>query len=315
MTPTVSIVMPTFNRLQFLRAAVDSVFNQTFTDWELIIADDGSEGETAAWLEASISPPRVKLLRLPHSGDPGALRNAAWRAARGEYIAFLDSDDVWRPEKLAVQVGSLERHRARGWSHTAFAAIDESGRLITGGRARWWWPAAEGWVLESLIKMETVIAISSVIVRRQLLEQVGGFDVGLPACNDYDFWLRAAGLSEVDGVRETLLYKRTHEESYYNATMVLEERKRALEKVLAAHSYGSLRSTLRRERAKLAAQLARNQAIIGSRWAALRTLARSSQYSWGYHEWWLGGAHAAARAMAPASVVRIARAVVRRGRG
>jgi hypothetical protein len=314
MTPTVSIVLPTFNRLQFLRAAVDSVFNQTFADWELIIADDGSEEQTAAYLAAIADPPRVRVLRLPHSGNPGEVRNAAWQAARGEYIAFLDSDDVWLPEKLAMQVASLQRHRARDWSHTAFTVIDESGQLLTGSHARWW-PAAEGWVLESLIKMEAVIAISSVVVRRQLLEQVGGFDAGLPACNDYDFWLRVAGLSEIDGVRETLLYKRTHQESYYNETMVLEERQRALEKILAAGGHRSLHSTLRRERAKLAAQLARNQAFLGWRWAALLTLARSSQYSWGYHEWWLGGAHAAARAMAPASVVRIARAVVRRGRG
>jgi hypothetical protein len=163
--------------------------------------------------------------------------------------------------------------------------------------------------------MTTVIAIPSVMVRRQLLEQVGGFDASLRVCEDYDLWLRIAGSSEIDGVREILLHKRTHRESYYNDTMVLEDRARALEKVLAAGNSPALHSTLRRERAKLAAQVARNQAFLGSRWAALRTLARSSQYSWGYPEWWLGGAHAAARAMAPASVVRFARAMVRRGGG
>jgi hypothetical protein len=97
--------------------------------------------------------------------------------------------------------------------------------------------------------------------------------------------------------------------------MVLEDRAQAIEKVLASGSQGSLRSTLRRERAKLAAQLARNQAVVGSRWSALRTLARSSQYSWGFREWWLYGAKAAARAMAPASVVNMARTVKRRAEG
>ena len=313
-SPTVSIVLPTFNRLKHLRPAVDSVFAQTFTDWELVIADDGSEGETAAYLETLAQRPEVKVLRLPHTGNLGALRNAAWQAAGGEYIAFLDSDDVWLPEKLASQVGSLRRNPARGWSHTAFAVIDESGALLTGAQARWW-PADEGWILKGLITMATVIAIPSVVVKRQLLEQVGGFDVRLRVCEDYDLWLRVAGLSEIDGVREILLHKRTHRESYYNDTMVLEDRARALEKVLAAGGSPALYSTLRRERAKLAAQVARNQAFVGSRWAALRTLARSSQYSWGYHEWWLGGAHAAARAMAPASIVRFARAMVRRGGG
>ena len=313
-SPTVSIVLPTFNRLKYLQPAVDSVFSQTFTDWELVIADDGSEGETAAYLETLAQRPEVKVLRLPHTGNLGALRNAAWQAAGGEYIAFLDSDDVWLPEKLASQVASLRRNPTRGWSHTAFAVIDESGGLLTGAQARWW-PADEGWVLKGLITMTTVIAIPSVMVRRQLLEQVGGFDASLRVCEDYDLWLRIAGSSEIDGVREILLHKRTHRESYYNDTMVLEDRARALEKVLAAGNAPALHSTLRRERAKLAAQVARNQAFLGSRWAALRTLARSSQYSWGYHEWWLGGAHAAARAMAPASIVRFARAMVRRGGG
>lgn len=314
MSPTVSIVLPTFNRLKHLRPAVDSVFAQTFTDWELIIADDGSEGETAAYLETLAKLPQVTVLRLPHTGNLGALRNTAWRAARGEYIAFLDSDDVWLPEKLAAQVASLRRRPARGWSHTAFAVIDESGSLLTGAHARRW-PAAEGWVLEGLIKMEVMIAIPSVIVKRQLLEQVGGFDESLRVCEDDDLWLRVAGLSELDGVPEILLYKRTHRESYYNDTMVLEDRARAFEKVLATGRYPSLHATLRRERAKLAAKVARNQAFLGRRWAALRTLARSSHYSWRYHEWWLDGAHAAARAMAPASVARIARAVVRPGVG
>ena len=313
-SPAVSIVLPTFNRLKHLRTAVDSVFAQTLSDWELIVADDGSEGETAAYLETLAMQPQVRVLRLPHTGNPGALRNTAWQTARGEYIAFLDSDDVWLPGKLAAQVASLERHPARAWSHTAFAVIDEAGQLLTGAQARWW-PSTAGWILEGLLKMDTVVAIPSVIVRRRLLEQVGGFDATLRVCEDYDLWLRIAGLSEIDGVPETLLYKRTHVVSFYTETMVLQDRGRALEKVLATGSHPSLHSTLRRERAKLAAQLARNHAIVGSRWAALRTLAQSSQYSWGYHEWWLCGANAAARAMAPASVVRLARAVVRRGAG
>jgi glycosyltransferase involved in cell wall biosynthesis len=312
--PAVSIVLPTFNRLKHLRPAVDSVFAQTFTDWELIIADDGSEGETADYLETLAKHPGVRVLRLPHTGNLPANRNTACQAAGGEYIAFLDSDDVWLPEKLAAQVASLERHPERGWSHTAFAVIDESGQLFTGAQARWW-PATQGWILDGLIKMQTIVAIPSVIVRRQLLEQVGGFDATLRVCEDYDLWLRLAGLSEIDGVPETLLHKRTHRESYYTDTMVLQDRGRALEKILATATQPALLSALRRERAKLAAQVARNHAIFGSRWAALRTLVQSSQYSWGYPEWWFHGANAAARAIAPTSVVRLARAVVRRGAG
>ena len=312
--PEVSVVVPTFNRPQYLRAAIDSVFAQTFTDWELIVADDGSEGETATYLAALASRPKVKVLRLAHTGNPGAVRNAACRAAQGDYIAFLDSDDVWLPEKLALQIASLRAHPERGWSHTAFAVIDESGDLLRGARARWW-PAVEGWILEGLIRMETVIATSSLIVKRRLLAQVGGFDRKLRMCEDYDLFLRFAGLTEIDGIRGTLLHKRRHAENYSDLTIAFEDRGYALEKMLVASTDRSLRSLLRRERAKAAAGLARSQASGGGRWAALRTVVRSSQHSWGYREWWLGSAKAAARAVTPSGVLRLARAVVGRGRG
>src|ERR1700732_1465702 len=102
--PVVSIILPTFNRLKYLRPAIDSVFAQTLADWELLIADDGSDEETRAYLEHLGGLPRVKLIWLAHSGNPSAVRNAALREARGDYIAFLDSDDVWLPSKLERQV-------------------------------------------------------------------------------------------------------------------------------------------------------------------------------------------------------------------
>jgi glycosyltransferase involved in cell wall biosynthesis len=309
--PEVSIILPTFNRLRYLKAAVDSVFAQTLLDWELIVADDGSDADTADYLAALAALPRVRLLRLAHTGNPGIVRNSAWPSARGEYIAFLDSDDVWLPEKLALQVASLRSHPQRGWSHTAFALIDDSGELLTGERARRW-PAATGWVLESLIRMETVIAIASVLVRRRLLEQVGGFDTEQPACNDYDLWLRLASLSELDGLPDTLLLKRTHGRPYYDARNVFADRARALERLHSAVQGRSLRAIVRRERASVATGLARIQAATGSRWTAMRTLARSSAYAWVYPAWWLRGAVAAARAFAPASMVRMARAIAGR---
>jgi glycosyltransferase involved in cell wall biosynthesis len=306
-TPTVSIVLPTFNRLPYLRAAVDSVFAQSFTDWELIVADDGSDQETCNYRQ-SLERPGVKVLRLPHSGNPGVVRNAACRIAGGEYIAFLDSDDVWHPQKLALQVASLDSHPDRGWGHTAFAVIDESGSLMSGERARWW-PASEGWILEGLIKMESVIAVPTVMVRRQLLERAGGFDTGQRMCEDYDLWLRLASLSEIDGVHETLVSVRSHQEHFHSYPTVFEDRGRALEKLLRNGPDRSVLAVLRRERARVAADLARNQAVLGGRLAALRTLLKSSQYSWAFRDWWIGGAHAAVHAVAPAGIIKLARAV------
>jgi glycosyltransferase involved in cell wall biosynthesis len=310
-SPEVTIVLPVFNRLQYLRPAVDSILAQSFRDWELIVADDGSQGETATYLAALANPPRIRVLHLPHSGNPGAVRNAALRVASGEYIAFLDSDDLWLPEKLTVQIAALRSQPQRGWSHTAFAVIDESGALLTGKQARSW-PASQGWVLEQLIRMDTVIAIASVVAKRALLEELGGFDPRLPPCEDYDLWLRLAAVSELDGVRDILLHKRAQRAPYYDQAIVLENLGHALEKLMATDTARPLQPLLRSESAKLAAALARSQVISGHRWAALRTLAQSPPYSWGYREWWLGGVEAVARAVTPTGVLRVARAVVRR---
>lgn len=312
-SPEVSIILPTYNRLQFLRAAVGSVFAQTFSDWELIVADDGSAGETAAYLAELADQPRITVVRLPHSGNPGAVRNAALSAARGALVAFLDSDDLWLPHKLDRQLASLREHPQRSWGHTAFVVIDEAGQPLTGSQARAW-PAGEGWVLEKLIRMELVIAPASVIVRRHALEQLGGFDVAQRACEDYDLWLRLARSSELDGIAEPLTLKRLHQQPFYASATVFEDRGRALEKLLAASSDPALHAVLRRERARVAAGLARVHAACGGRWAAVRTLARSSRYSWGYGAWWLGGAEAAVRAATPASMLRLARLLRRRPR-
>jgi glycosyltransferase involved in cell wall biosynthesis len=311
--PAVSIVLATFNRLRYLRPAVDSVFAQTFADWELIVADDGSGPETAAYLASLADPPRVRVLLLPHSGKPAVARNAGWQAARAEYVAFLDSDDLWLPEKLALQIASLRSQPQRGWSHTAFAVIDETGELLTGKRARAW-PASQGRILQRLITMDVVIAIPTVMVRRRLLEQLGGFDSALRMCEDYDLWLRLAAVSEIDGVADTLVHVRSHREHFHDPGLVLEDRARALEKLHAAGTETETLSILRRERAKAAAELARGQAIRGGRGASLRTLVKSSPYAFAYQEWWLLGAEAAARAATPASVMRIARFLTGRSR-
>src|SRR5258708_5276744 len=119
MTPEVSIVLPSYNRLRYLRDAVDSVRAQTFRDWELIIADDGSGAETATYLAGLARVPQVTILRLAHSGNPSVVRNTAIRAAHGAFVAFLDSDDVWLPSKLELQIALHRSRPARRWSYTA----------------------------------------------------------------------------------------------------------------------------------------------------------------------------------------------------
>src|SRR5450432_3348416 len=119
--------MPTFNRLEFLPGAVESVLAQSFTDWELLISDDGSDDETRTYLQ-SLHDPRIKLLFQSHTGRPAVISNLALRAARGKYVAFLDSDDLWLPGKLQAQIESLTRHASRKWSYTRYSQIDSSGK-------------------------------------------------------------------------------------------------------------------------------------------------------------------------------------------
>ena len=129
--PLVSVVLPAFDRLSCLRQAVDSVFRQTWRQWELVISDDGSGPDTRAFL-ASLRDPRVHVVWLPHSGNPGRARNAALAAARGSHVAFLDSDDLWEPDKLAAQLDGLRASPGRRWCYTAVAYMDADV-----GRRRW----------------------------------------------------------------------------------------------------------------------------------------------------------------------------------
>ena len=211
--PTISIVLPTFNRQEFLPSAIESVFAQTLTDWELIIADDGSEADTRDYLRAIEDWPRVQVLYLPHTGRPAAVRNVALRQAHGEYVAFLDSDDIWPPMKLATQIASLRRHPTRQWSYTRFGMVDAAGNP-TGSTHPSGRPAAAGWILEKLLKGETVVALSSVVVVRRLLEQMGPFDEQLLMCEDDELYFRLAAESEIDAIDETLTLKRRHRQHF-----------------------------------------------------------------------------------------------------
>lgn len=306
MPATVSIVMPTFNRLQFLAATLDSVYAQTFTDWELILADDGSDEATRDYLRTIAARPRVTALWLAHSGRPSVATNAAIREARGEYVAFLDSDDVWRPEKLARQLASLRQHARCGWSYTRFMTIDSSGR-ITNPLPAGTYPAKSGWIRESLLDGGTVIAQPSVLVARALLEELGAFDERLRMCYDDDLWFRLAARSEVDAVDEPLTLIRRHDSHSGSDVIAWEDRLRVFERLLSERAGDPCEALVRSRRAAMSAGLARSQAACGRRMQALATVLSSVPGSWRYRSWWPDAMRAATRACAPQSVVTLVR--------
>jgi glycosyltransferase involved in cell wall biosynthesis len=297
--PTVSVILPTFNRLKLLRPAVESVFAQTFRDWHLIVADDGSEGETARFLTSLGAEPRVTVLRLAHRGNPAAVRNAALREARAEYVAFLDSDDLWLPEKLEVQLGVQRARPGRRWSYCAEYLMDAQGRSHPGqgadGRA-----LAEGAIFEKLLNFEASLSTPCVLAERSLIEEVGGFDEGLRYWEDYDLWVRLSLRSEVAAISQPLVRVRSHAEHYSaDRPGVYEARFLLLEKIARLASTPRQHALLRRERARTAAALATVHASLGARGAALAMLWRSRSGAWHDRDWWPRAARTLARALAP----------------
>jgi len=213
MQPSVSIVVPTFDRLEYLRPALDSVFAQTFDDWNLIIADDGSGEELRGYLRDLGNRPRVKVVWLPRQGVPAAVRNAALREATGTHVAFLDSDDVWAPRKLERQIALLTARPECGWSYTAFRRVDHRGAPLAGEHARRWHPH-QGDIFEQLVSHTAELRTPSVMVARQLLSDVGGFDESMRSGEDYDLWMRLALRSPVAVVEEPLVDVRHHDRNY-----------------------------------------------------------------------------------------------------
>ena len=209
MKPLVSVIIPTYNRLHLLRQAVESVRAQTYDRWELIVVDDGSTDETRIVLDR-MGDPNVRVVSMPHSGIVGALRNAGARAAHGDYLAFLDSDDLWLPTKLETQLARMLKAGVR-WSYTRYEHIDVQGRSIPPKAGVW--QALSGDIAREVVNAEASVTICTVVVDKQLFFSAGPFveDVG-PYREDYDLVLRLALQAQTLAVPEMLVQVREHEE-------------------------------------------------------------------------------------------------------
>jgi glycosyltransferase involved in cell wall biosynthesis len=285
-TPVVSVILPTFNRLRYLRPAVESVFAQSLADWELIVADDGSDGETRTYLETLEREARVTVLWLVHSGNPAAVRNAALRRARGQYLAFLDSDDEWLPRKLERQVESLRRS-GRRWSYTGYAIVDASGEPCASIAS----PAQkQGSILEPLLMHDVSIWTPAVVAERRLVADAGGFDERLLVFEDYDLWLRLACRGEIDLIPEPYTRVRRshdqhHSESNRGASM-LTGWHHALGKIRGLVTDRGTRALVERLYAQSALNLVSWRADR-DRSAAATLLIQSGARSWRCVYWWL----------------------------
>jgi glycosyltransferase involved in cell wall biosynthesis len=199
----VSVIIPTYNRERLISRAIESVLKQTYTDYEIIVVDDGSTDRTSELLKKFEG--RIRYFYQQNSGISGA-RNRGLEEAKGEYIAFLDSDDAWLPEKLTIQVEVLDKNKDVGIIYSKMLILNEAGKHC-GFKP----DEKTGRDFLELIEIRGDIATSTVMSRRECFEKVGRFDPDLPPMEDFDMWLRISKFYKVYEVENiTLAYYYQH---------------------------------------------------------------------------------------------------------
>ena len=191
-SPIVSIVLPTYRRVEMLDRAIDTVFAQSLGDWELIVVDDNGRGHPAQAAAAAVigrhlEDPRIVYVVHEHNQGGGAARNTGIGRARAPYVAFLDDDDAWYPEKLALQVECFEQ------SPPDIAVVYGGFRRVSQtGPGRIEMPTRDGHTVATLLRRNAIGTTSLVMCRREALTAVGGFDPRLRSRQDLDLYLRLA---------------------------------------------------------------------------------------------------------------------------
>ena len=295
--PLVTVVLPTFDRFEFLPSAVQSVFQQTMRDWELVIADDGSGREVRDYLNTLNDGARVRTLFLPHSGNPGRARNAAIAVARAPYIAFLDSDDLWEPRKLERQLAMMRAEEGCDWSYTGVTFIDDEGKPLAVELNRRW-TMYRGDVFERVLRDPASVRTPTVVIAKtQLVRDVGGFDEAIDrgSGEDSDLWMRLALRSPACIVSESLARIRWHA-GHWNRDVSLPyaSREYSLRK-LSEGATAAQRALLERERSLNALLWAGETAATGGRWRALVMVGKSLPCGWKFALWWYESAKAIVR--------------------
>ncbi|GHT34775.1 glycosyl transferase [Planctomycetales bacterium] len=203
--PLVSIIMPSYNSAQYLVPAIQSVISQTFTDWELLIFNDGSTDNTEDVVKPLLTDKRIQYIEQENLGQPKT-RNKGVRMSKGKYIALLDADDIWMPDKLEKQIAVFEKYPDAGVCGTGIELIRPDGTVFGQNLCNPFY----GRAVPALITGQLQVAMSASITRKDVFKQVGFWDEGfLPFSMDYDFWLRASLVCMFYNIEEKLIQYRT----------------------------------------------------------------------------------------------------------
>lgn len=206
--PKVSVVMNCHNGASFLREAIDSVYVQTYPDWEIVFWDNLSMDHSPVIAKQYVETGKLKYYRGEVFVPLGAARNEAIARATGDYLAFLDCDDLWLPEKLERQVSLLDANLRCGFVYADAYRITEQGVIV--GRFSDTIEFLRGDRLYDLLRENFASALSSIVIRRTALEEAGGFRPQFNICEEYDLLLRIAERYAIDYIHDPLVKYREH---------------------------------------------------------------------------------------------------------
>ncbi len=222
----ISVIIPTYNRDATIQRAIDSVLGQSFNDFELIVIDDGSTDKTQKILKSYNH--HIVAVRQENKGVSSA-RNRGIKIAKGEWIALLDSDDAWKKNKLQKQMDFIDADKKIKICQTDEVWIRDGKQVNPGHKHK----KVSGWIFESCLPL-CLVSPSAVMIKQEVFEKIGPFDENMPACEDYDLWLRCALYYPIYLLEDKLTIKYGgHEDQLSKTVWGLDQyRIYALEKIL-----------------------------------------------------------------------------------
>lgn len=216
----VSVIIPAYKAGQYIRETIQGVLEQTHTNLELIIVDDGSPDNQAEVIAPiAASDPRIQYIKQKNGGVSSA-RNHGYRLSKGAFLAFLDADDIWLPDNLELKLAKFAGDSDLGLVHSDMAIMDGRSQLTGATKS-----GKEGYILEDLLSWNgtCVPTPSSILVKREVVEKVGGFDLELSNAADQEFFFRVANAYKIGRVPKVTWWYRVHDNNMHSNIPVMEK--------------------------------------------------------------------------------------------